>query len=323
MKFRSFLIGLGQIGMGYDYDKDPDDFQITHLTALLHHPDFELVGAYDPIESARVKFQQKTNLKADVDLRQGLIRTNPDFIIIATPTKTHYEIVEVILKNVQPSFLLCEKPIAYTVEEAKKIKELCIRKNVRLFVNYQRRYFPSSKEIKLRLEKVNSSSGFIKGVCWYSKGLIHNGTHFLNLLQYWLGSIKNTSVIRKNRFWENSDPESDVLFSFEKGDVFFLSSREEDYSHYSIELVTSEGKLSYLRGGEEAFWQSKIFDPIYPKYTILNDKKEYFSNDSSYSQRYVLQELTKAMQGKEAEFCDAESSIQMTKILNQITDSPI
>lgn len=199
---------------------------------------------------------------------------------------------------------------------------LCEERNVKLFINYQRRYFPSSKKIKLLLEKVNPVSGFIKGVCWYSKGLIHNGGHFMNLLQYWLGSIQSGKVIQQNRLLENNDWEPDVFFRFERGGVFFLSSREEDYSNYSIELVTSEGKLSYLRGGEDSFWESKISDPTYPKYTILNAEKERFSNDSNFSQFHVLNELAKTMQGLNAEFCDSKSAFQINQILNQIMEQP-
>ncbi|MBM9577335.1 Gfo/Idh/MocA family oxidoreductase [Leptospira sp. 201903070] len=320
MKFRTFLIGLGQIGMGYDFDKDPLKFRITHLTAVSNHPNYELVGAYDPVEEARVKFGKKSSANVYIDLKEGLTQTSPDFVIIATPTRTHFEILQIVLESSNPSFLLCEKPLSYNLDESLTMISLCEKKDVRLFVNYQRRYFPSSKKIKSLLEKVNHASGFIKGVCWYSKGLVHNGGHFLNLLQYWLGPIKNGSVIQQNRFLENNDWEPDVFFRFERGDVFFLSSREEDYSNYSIELVTSEGKLSYLRGGEEVFWESKTFDPIYPEYTILDSRKEYLSNDSNFSQYHVLNELVKTMRGQDAEFCDSKSALQINYILNQIME---
>ena len=38
----------------------------------------------------------------------------------------------------------------------------------------------------------------IKGVCWYSKGLLNNGSHFINLLEFWLGdyvSNKRLNII--------------------------------------------------------------------------------------------------------------------------------
>ncbi|MBW0434110.1 Gfo/Idh/MocA family oxidoreductase [Leptospira yasudae] len=319
MRYRTFLIGLGQIGMGYDYEKDSKDFRITHCSAIFNHPDFEMVGSFDSLESVRVKFENKYKAVAYSKLEEGLLQTQPDFIVIATPTMEHLESVRLSLEYASPSFILCEKPISYSKVEADEILKLCSSKNVRLFVNYQRRYFPSAKEIKEQLEQIGPN-GFIKGICWYSKGLFHNGTHFLDLLRYWLGPIRSGSVIHKNRFWDNKDPEPDVYFEFDKGGVFFLSSREEDYSHYAIELVTSEGKLSYLKGGEEIFWESKVSDPLYPGFTTLNDLKKYFSNDSNYSQHHVLTELSKAMNGKESQCCDANESIEIIQLLNQITD---
>ena len=41
--------------------------------------------------------------------------------------------------------------------------------------------------------------GPIKGVAWYSKGIVNNGSHLINLLEYWLGHIKDVSDVKFNK----------------------------------------------------------------------------------------------------------------------------
>ena len=51
------LIGLGQIGMGYDLLLD-DQFILTHAKAISLHKDFNLVAAVDTSNELRKKFTQ-------------------------------------------------------------------------------------------------------------------------------------------------------------------------------------------------------------------------------------------------------------------------
>ena len=66
--------------------------------------------------------------------------------------------------------------------------------NVELFVNYIRRSDPSGKN-KNAFRYFEKST--VKGVCWYNKGLLHSCTHFLDLCDYWLGSLKIKLISKK------------------------------------------------------------------------------------------------------------------------------
>ena len=56
MKEKCLVIGLGQIGMGYDLDCDPNTSVYSHARAISLHPDFELVGAVDLSQLLRSTF---------------------------------------------------------------------------------------------------------------------------------------------------------------------------------------------------------------------------------------------------------------------------
>ena len=61
-RVKALLLGLGQIGCGYDLDQSfqPDEARSgvtwTHARALACHPQVELVAAVDPSAQARERF---------------------------------------------------------------------------------------------------------------------------------------------------------------------------------------------------------------------------------------------------------------------------
>ena len=81
---------------------------------------------------------------------------------------------------------------------ARKMIEMCNKNNVKLFVNYIRRSEPSVIQIKKMIED-RIIEAPVRAVAWYSKGLLNNGSHMLNLLEYWLGDVTGFAVIDPNR----------------------------------------------------------------------------------------------------------------------------
>lgn len=317
MKFRTFIVGLGQIGMGYDYHDNFKETCLTHLNGVLAHDFFELVGAFDPSMERRREFEAKTAVSSFSELKSGLGETKPDFVIIATPTESHYDILKLIVDHCRVKAILCEKPISYSEEEAVSMVNICEEKTIQFFVNYQRRYLASASEIKNKLFPKEKNINFIKGVCWYSKGLIHNGSHFINLLEYWLGSLMHIEIIEDHSYWSDKDMEPDALLSFQKGKVFFLSSRESDFSNYSIELLTSEGKLTYKNGGMDVHWQEKVEDSLFPGYTTLSNRLEKVKDDSIKAQYFVLDQIAKFLLNENVtNVCEASTTLNMIKLLS-------
>ena len=47
MTYSVLLLGLGQIGMGYDYDAADNTLVLTHARAFFEHPAFVLSGGID------------------------------------------------------------------------------------------------------------------------------------------------------------------------------------------------------------------------------------------------------------------------------------
>lgn len=305
--------------MGYDYHDNFKEVCLTHLNGVLAHDSFELVGAFDNSDVRRSEFESKTSVSSFSDLYSGIRESEPDFVIIATPTESHFEILKQIVDIPKLKAILCEKPISYLEEEAISMVNICAEKKIQMFVNYQRNYLSSANTIKNKLFPFGKEICFTKGVCWYSKGLFHNGSHFISLLEYWLGSLIQIEIIENHTYWSNKDIEPDALLHFQKGNVFFLSSRESDFSNYSIELITSEGKLTYKNGGMEVYWQEKVEDSLFPGYTTLSNQLIKIKDDSVKAQFFVLDQIANLLSDKKVtNVCEASTTLKMIKLLSNI-----
>lgn len=251
---------------------------------------------------------------------EALQLIDPAVVALAVPTEAHAAVLAEVLAFCKPSAILCEKPLSYNLDEARSIVSSCENAGVRLFVNYVRRADSAVREIKTRLD-----SGQVvvplKGVAWYSKGLFNNGSHFFDLLQYWLGEMQEVRVVQRGRCW-GADPEPDFLATFERGQIQFLAAREEDYSHYTVELVSPSGRLRYDLGGSRVLWQPAIPSVTLSGYTVLDPTAQEIPNDLEKIQWQVVNQLAMALDGRPAEICTGAQALciveQLTSIKNAL-----
>ncbi|MFA5824703.1 MAG: Gfo/Idh/MocA family oxidoreductase [Gallionellaceae bacterium] len=317
MPEKVLIIGLGQIGMGYDLALDPDEAIYSHARAFSAHPAFELSCAVDPNESQRDQFIQHYSQPAYADLESALNEKAASVVVIASPTVNHSKTLATVLANSNPKVILCEKPLAYDLNEARRMVEACEKSGVKLFVNYIRRTDPGAIEVKHLIDR-GEIVGPIKGVVWYSKGFLHNGSHFFNLLEFWLGAFVKAKMLDAGRVLGERDYEPDVQVEFERGKVVFLAAREEAYSHYTIELVSPAGRLRYEKGGELIVWQSTQSDEKISSYNVLRDVPDIIPNDMNRYAWNVADHLAEAIAGKPHSLCTGRQALHTLEAMHQI-----
>jgi predicted dehydrogenase len=312
--WNALLIGLGQIGMGYDMALAPETFVYSHARALSLHPAFNLVGAVDSGMVERSAFQDVYHAPAYSTIEQALDAHDADLVVIATPTMTHNDLLHKILDCQAPKAILCEKPLAYSLEESQEMLSLCAEKKVPLYVNYIRRSEPGALEVKRRID-CGEISGPVKGLVWYAKGFLHNASHSFNLLQYWLGKVKSFSIINAGRSLPHDDAEPDVRVVFEKGDMVFLAAKDENFSHNTIELIAANGRLRYESGGQCIEWNAIATDANLKSYTFLAEHVEEIPSKLNRYQWHVMEELAIALKNQPAHLCDG---VQAFKTINDM-----
>jgi predicted dehydrogenase len=317
MSKKCLIIGLGQIGMGYDLDLDPARFVYSHTRAFSAHQAFELSGAVDQFESQKLLFERRFKKPGFLNLSEALEKIKPEVIVVATPTSTHLTVLEKVLGQCRPKAILCEKPLAYEPLEAIRMIALCDKAGVELFVNYMRRADSGSLEVKKRIESCKISSP-IKGVAWYSKGFLHNGSHLFNLLEFWLGAFKKGKVLDAGRLLDAQDSEPDVQVEFERGKVVFLAAWEEAFSHCAIELLSPSGRLRYENGGGVIAWQPTHSDPHISGYKILQEEPEMIANGMDRYQYHVADQLANALAGGEHVLCTGKEALATIEAMHKI-----
>ena len=122
-----------------------------HLKAWRMVPGAEVVALCDPDPAKREararEFGVGRTFESVADLIQGI---EVDAYDVVTPPETHREVAEQLVRAGKP--VLCQKPLAMTLEDARAIAELYSQRKVRLMVNENWRWRVWFQEIKRQLQ---------------------------------------------------------------------------------------------------------------------------------------------------------------------------
>jgi predicted dehydrogenase len=311
------IIGLGKIGLDYDFEFYEPTKIYSHAHAISAHPGFRLVGAVDLSPNQRKRFEQRYALPTFDDVEVALEKIEPDLVVISSSSETHFSVFNKVLDNFTPKLILCEKPLTNKLSEAQLMVDKCNERGISLFVNYFRRADPGVLEIKKRIDSAQIEAP-IKANIWYSKGLLNNGSHFLDLIAFWLGDISHIKVINPGRLWYDFDTEPDFAVHLKKGEAIFRSAWEEKFSHYGIELLSGSGRLKYDLGGSKIEWESVRVDPDFSGYKILSDNCELIKSNLGIYQFNVYEQLFNHTKGCNTSLSTGQEALDSLKIIDLI-----
>lgn len=126
-------------------------YGINHIRAYLENEHAQLVAVCDQKQEIREKIENEFGLKTYSDIEDLLENESLDAISIATPDAFHLEpTLAAIRKGLD---VLVEKPLATTVEDAKTIVETAKEYNVRVAVDYHKRWDPAAINVRNELGK--------------------------------------------------------------------------------------------------------------------------------------------------------------------------
>ena len=106
MIIKSTIIGLGNIGMLYDYKSN--NIQ-THAKAIYKNKKYNLIGAVEKKKERRDFFFIKYKLKSFSKLNHSLI-SNSNLVVISTSTNQLFETIKMIIKINPNTNIFIEKP---------------------------------------------------------------------------------------------------------------------------------------------------------------------------------------------------------------------
>jgi predicted dehydrogenase len=317
-QYDAVIIGLGKIGQGFDYERNDDGVITTHASAYVHHPGYELIAGVDLDPLQRKRFEDKFHRPAYPDLLSLMERHNPEVFSIATPVESHLSVLLDIMQCT-PTAIICEKPIAMTAVDGYRMRSLAKDRRCALIVNYMRRFEPGSMEVK-RILGTRGMGGIFKGVSWYSKGLLNNGSHFIDLLRFWLGDVTGVEIMSRGRRWGGLDPEPDICLYFHETPVYLLAGREELFSIGKIELFCSSGVISYTDFGNFIDIRRTCPSPFFEGYMILGPDREVVNTDLKRYQLHVLEGLYRHLSMGEDLNSDGRSATETLEVIERVCD---
>ena len=289
MKFKGIIVGLGKIGVGYDLNNRTNI--LTHANALATHPAFMLCGGVDEKNDRRKILEDNYSVPTYSNIVDA-VKDDPDIVVVATPTKTHREVLIEVLESCSPRVILCEKPLTTNLGDAEEVIQLAESAKVTVVVNYIRRFEPGAISVGERIH-ASRLGPHITGVARYSKGLVENGSHIVNLLEAWLGELVCVEMITLSGGRESPDQDPDLLLQFNRGEVTLLANRYSGYTLFEIDLLGSEGRMRYQRSGLEILWWDVEEDQYFSESRILAGKPEEIPNDLLRYQWHVYQHIEK------------------------------
>jgi len=308
------LVGLGKVGQGYDYSRSDDSAILTHATAVSFHPKFDMSAGVDVDLSNRKLFENKFSRPAYPTLGSLYEDCKPDILSIAVPTKMHANVFSEAMKFPLKAVIL-EKPVADSIEDAEQMKQINKENGCVVVVNYLRRFNPALAELKKMIHQ-GKLGEIYKGSAWYTKGIIENGSHFIDLFQWLLGEVQDFKIIKLGRKWDGHDPEPDLSLRFGDTDMYLFSGMEENFCMGKFELIGTKGMAVFEDDKPIKVYLSQD-DPVYAGYKNIRKDGELVNNGDK-NIWFVYDNLAEYLENGVALQSTLETAISTLKIIDKI-----
>lgn len=246
-------------------------FGVNHLNAFsqLSHTGLAELAAVADIDEKRARWvEENYGVPVYLDYNEMIAKSELDVVTVATPDYVHRDVVLAAVSN--GKHVLCEKPLATTVQECREMVDAARKANVLLEVDFHKRFDPEHIAIRKRVSAGDFGKILYGGVYmedrievpvdWFphwahlsSPGWFL-AVHFIDLVRWIMGSPNGSTVFARGRkellkkehgidTWDSLS----ALVEFENGatftfDVSWILPREfEAIVNQEMRLVGTKG----------------------------------------------------------------------------------
>jgi len=244
LKLRCAVIGCGRIGCGFDDSSNSKTIR-THAGSYFKNPKTQLVALCDIDKNKLKKYGKKYKIKNLFTSTSNMFKNEQlDCISICTLVDTHLPLVKEASKyGVRGIFL--EKPASNSLQNIKKIIEICNKNKITLAIDHQRRYHPFYHYIAKFIQQKKLGTIQLINV-YYGAGIANTCSHVFDILRFFFGEVKSLKAKKsKNKSLFQNDPNLDVDLKFTNGVKCILQAL--DLKHYGICEMDVFGTLGRLR----------------------------------------------------------------------------
>ena len=228
----------------------------------------ELVGVADddPMRGQTIAAQHRAHY---FHAYEDLFEQNPDGVIICTENNRHRPLVEMAASR--GIHILCEKPIATTLEDAQTIVDVCEIAGIHLMTAFPMRFSAPLLEIKARLDNgdfgdvycfnaTNQGELPTKHRTWFvdpelagGGAIMDHTVHLVDIMRWFTGSEVDSMYARSNKIFHADEVQVETgaleMLTFENG-VFATIDASWSRPPYwptwgglTFEMVTQRGAV--------------------------------------------------------------------------------
>jgi predicted dehydrogenase len=264
---RAAVLGCGAIGAGRDETHSEVGVD-SHAAAYAACPRTTLAAVCDADGAWARACAERFGVPWHTDAAALLAAEAPDLVSVCTPNATHAELIELALRASGVRGVLAEKPLALDSASAAALDDLARERGTVLAVNYSRRYPPAFRT--LREQIAGGTIGDLQHVRGaYVKGLLHNGTHWLDLLRMLAG--EPIGVRGWDRLGEGGDdPTLDAELTLEGGAGVRLAGLDTRcFTLFEMDLIGTRGRVRVAESGHRLETWDVADDARHPGYRVL------------------------------------------------------
>jgi len=256
----------------------------NHSRVYSQMPEVELVGVCDLDKHAAAKTADAYKCESYTDYNLMLAGAKPDLVSIAVPTQAHCEVTLACIEA--GAAVLVEKPIADSIENAKKMIEAAQEAQVTLAVGHIERFNPAVVELKRRLQ--DRQLGRIFSIHATRVGpfprrirdvgvVIDLAVHDIDVMRYVSGSeVKRVYAECEKRIHTKCEDMLSGLLKFQNGVVGVLN----------VNWLTPEKIRELTVTGEKGMFKVNY---IQQELTFYENRQ---ANDKDYSYQNILMGVT-------------------------------
>lgn len=294
---RCSVVGLGRIASTLEKDTLREK-PCTHIGAIAENPDCDLISGCDRDGEARRLFMEDwgglTPAPQVFDHIDRLLDAAvPDILVVATYPESHHYMVKRAAAAGVP-VVICEKPVAETLRDARKIAKIHRSGRTKVLVNHERRYSADYRAVRgLIADRRYGEVLAVRGTLYFGRTtrlkdmLLHDGTHLVDIINFLLavGPSNSTPLCLSRRFGTLRSNQGSAFLFGRAGEIPVVVEVGAGRDHLVFETEISfergrvrvgNGVLSFEKSVESPFYEG--YRSLLPDETPVIEKTGYFTN---------------------------------------------
>lgn len=313
MAYKAAVIGAGMIGAKMDAAGEfPPQ---THAGAYRAHEAFTLMAICDPLATKDLGEKFGCAVYPSTEAMLTAIGA-PDIVSVAVTPQQQPDIL-MLLAGAGVRAVVAEKPLAQDLREAQNLAALYAEKHIPLIVNYSRRFLPFYADLAKRLQ----SEAVLNATIKYAKGLLHNGSHAIDLLRMLFGEVRRAVPLAARVDYSDADPTMAVFMEMDHCPMVFLQPLDDRaFTLFEVDIVTRTGRYQIYNDHRDCHvWRVEDKAGIPPGRRLIH--KDVIMTGHSHALLNLVDNAAAVLAGRAAPLCTAEDAIKAQQVIERIRGS--